>query len=362
MIKVLVVDDSALMRKYIREMLEEHGDPNEMEFMTARDGRDALVKVHDWQPDVVTLDINMPEMDGLSCLARIMKESPRPVVMVSSLTEKGAMATLEAMALGAVDYIAKPGGTVSLNVKEIGSELVAKVRAAAHSKVRRAGALSTRLRADREQKGWVPPSQREQKEDIAKRRLHNRKLVLVGSSTGGPRVVEEIFAKLPADFPVPILLAQHMPANFTIAFAKRLDGVCKLRVEQVSLLTPMERGTLYVARGDSDVVVRLRDNQLCALPVPLSQKYIWHPSVGRMVESAAEAVHPSELVAVQLTGMGDDGAREMTRIHEMGCATIAESEQSAVVYGMPKELVDRGGADRVLHADEIAGQLMQWLI
>jgi two-component system chemotaxis response regulator CheB len=354
--KILIIDDSALMRKYIKQIFED--DVGTYDIKMARDGQDGLDKVHAFQPDVVTLDINMPVMDGLTCLSRIMTESPRPVVMVSSLTEKGAMATLEAMAGGAVDYIAKPDGTVSLNVKEIGPELIAKVHAAAGARVRRKMGLSARLRAEKST-AWTPPSQRNV---TAPRKLRNQSLLLVGSSTGGPRTVEDIFSKIPKTFPVPILLAQHMPARFTEAFAKRLDGVCALSVQQISRPTPLEPGYLYIARGDADVLVRKRGITMTGLSVPASDRVIWHPSVSRMVESALNCIPATQLMAVQLTGMGNDGAPEMAIIKKQGGTTIAESEQSAVVYGMPKELVDLDGATEVLHADEIANQLIDWVM
>ncbi|MGN7610962.1 chemotaxis-specific protein-glutamate methyltransferase CheB [Magnetococcales bacterium HHB-1] len=356
MTSVLIIDDSALMRKYIRQILEEDGG---FSIKTARDGQDGLDKVLKFQPDVVTLDINMPVMDGLTCLSRIMAESPRPVVMVSSLTEKGAMATLEAMSLGAVDYIAKPGGTVSINIKEVGPEIIAKIKAAVQSRTRRSGGLTSRLRSQRTDTRWTAPSRRKQ---ATPRKLHNQSLLLVGASTGGPRTVEDIFSKLPRTFPVPITLAQHMPARFTEAFAKRLDGVCQLKVVQVGNLTPLHSGHLYIARGDADMVIRYRGGQLVAMPVPAADKYVWHPSVERMVESALACIRPQELVAVQLTGMGYDGAKSITQLKKQGGVTIAESEQSAIVYGMPKEVVDLNGASEILHADEIANKLKSWYL
>ncbi|MBF0285178.1 MAG: response regulator [Magnetococcales bacterium] len=261
MIKVLIIEDSALMRKYLREILEEGG---EFEVSSARDGLQGLEMVHQLQPDVVTMDINMPGMDGLTCLSRIMAESPRPVVMVSSLTEKGTMATLESLAMGAVDYIPKPGGTVSHNIKQVAEELCSKVRAASKSKVRTKGGTVAQMRA--RAAPATPAVKRRLSESGG--RLAGKKLMLVGSSTGGPRTVEEIFTKLPAHFPVPILLSQHMPATFTEAFARRLDGICPLKVQQAGHLTVLEPGNVYVAKGEADILVRSRNGQRVAVPTP----------------------------------------------------------------------------------------------
>ncbi len=347
-ITVLVVDDSALMRRYLRQMLEAEPD---MRVITARDGRDALRQIEAHDPDVVTLDINMPVMDGLTCLAHIMSSFPRPVVMVSSLTEKGAVATFEALELGAVDYIPKPGGTVSLNIKEIGPELVAKVRAAARAKVREARRPMDRKPAA----GRVArPARR------PAGRVEVPGLVLVGVSTGGPRTLEEILPRLPADFPWPVLVAQHMPASFTRVFARRLDGLCALRVAEVDRPVPVEPGRVYLGRGDADVVVGKRLGRLVALSLPEDPQYLWHPSVDRMVWSALEHLPAERMIGVQLTGMGHDGAEAMTELRRRGGRTVAESEDTAVVFGMPRELIERGGAEAVLPADRIAEQLVAW--
>ncbi len=347
-ITVLVVDDSALMRRYLRQILEAEPD---LRVVTARDGEDALRQIEAHDPDVVTLDINMPVMDGLTCLAHIMTEFPRPVVMVSSLTEKGAVATFEALELGAVDYIPKPGGTVSLNIKEIGPELVAKVRAAARAKVR---GKRTRPAVERR------PVRRTRPAAAAVGRAELPGVVLIGVSTGGPRTLEEILPRLPGDFPWPVLVAQHMPASFTRVFARRLDSMCSLRVVEVDRPTPLEPGMVLIGRGDADVVVGRRLGRVVALSVPEDPQYLWHPSVDRMVWAALEHFPAERLVGVQLTGMGYDGAEAMAEVRRRGGRTVAESEETAVVFGMPRELIERGGAEVVLPADRIAGQLVAW--
>lgn len=352
--KVLVIDDSALMRKHIRTILEDQG----FDVETARNGQEGLEKVKSYDPTVVSLDINMPVMDGITCLSHIMAEAPRPVVMVSSLTEKGALATFEALELGAVDYVAKPGGTVSLNIKDVSDELVAKIGQAARARVAGSGGLRTRLRLAREQAETQRPKRRERQAPKAGKAWPE--LIVVGVSTGGPGTVETIINELPADFPVPIVIAQHMPERFTEVFAKRLDKSAKVTVTEVTRPTELQPGTVYVARGDNDVKIIKRAGRRMVTSVPASAQHVWHPSVARLVESAAEQVDPKALVCVQLTGMGNDGAAEMTAVNKLGAQTIAESEATAVVYGMPKELVEMGGADQVLPNDRIAEQIMKW--
>ncbi len=347
-IKVLVVDDSALMRKHLRGILEEGGD---FIVTTARDGRDALVRVAEDDPDVITLDINMPVMDGLECLSHIMTDYPRPVIMVSSLTNEGAVATFEAMELGAVDYVLKPGGTVSLNIREVSKEICAKVRAAARSRRR----TSTSRRSTKP--AAVRPTTKKPATSLSSASVG---LVLIGVSTGGPSTLETILTELPADFPCPILVSQHMPARFTGVFAQRLNNLCALNVKEVTGPTPLQVGEILIARGESDVIVGKRVGKLMALNMPPDSS-LWHPSVDRMVHSALEHFDPKNLIGVELTGMGYDGAEAMAKLHAGGGRTIAESEDSAVVFGMPKELIERGGAEVILPADKIAAQLRSWL-
>jgi two-component system, chemotaxis family, protein-glutamate methylesterase/glutaminase len=350
MIKVLVVDDSALMRKHLVTLLESEGD---FQIRVARNGVEALSLLNSFDPDVITLDINMPEMDGITCLSRIMVERPKPVLMVSSLTEKGAEATLQAMSLGAVDYVHKPDGTISLSIERVQRELLVKVRAAATAKVRRTVGLRDRLIQDRS---------RAQRPD---RRLFGPApgqfgLVLMGVSTGGPGILEEILPALPADFPWAVLVAQHMPGSFTSVFAKRMDSICAMQVQEVSHQTPIEPGRIYVAKGDADLVVLGRNTAWLATPVPSSQQHLWHPSVERLVASATEAMPAERLIGVLLTGMGDDGAAAMADLKRKGGRTIAQDESTCIVFGMPSELIRRGGADLVLPSGRIARQLAAW--
>lgn len=347
MTRVLVVDDSALMRRYLSGILSDAGG---FEVSSARDGEDALDQLAREPADVVTLDINMPRVNGLDCLAQIMAEHPCPVVMVSSLTTEGALATLEALELGAVDYVAKPGGTVSLNIEAVAGELVSKVRAAATARVR-----GPRARAKTNGSPKAPSATARPRVASGRR----AKLVLIGASTGGPGILGDILGRLPATFSAPIVIAQHIPASFSESLANRLDSVCAVRVEEVSDPRELEPGLVLIARGGADVVIRRRGASFVARSVPSDASLNWHPSVERLMRSAMEICEPSTILAVQLTGMGDDGSAAITELHEAGGHTIAESEESAVVWGMPGEVVRLGGASEVLPADAVPGALLR---
>jgi two-component system chemotaxis response regulator CheB len=353
-IKLLVVDDSALVRKLLGQAFAGEVD-FEVEF--ARDGLEALGKLASFQPDVITLDVHMPQMDGLACLDRIMVERPCPVVMVSSLTEDGAEATLEALRLGAVDFVPKPTGAVSLHMDQLAPELVAKVRAAAGARLRSSLRLKERVR--HRIGGSAPPPKRRtfSASPMPVTVASGDGLVLVGVSTGGPPALEALLTPLPADFPWPILVAQHMPATFTGPLARRLDGLCKIGVTEVQRPTVLAPGCAYIGRGDADLIVSRRAGQLVAMSAPARPAYPWHPSTDRLVRSAMDELPPAQLIGVLMTGMGDDGAEAMALLHAQGGRTIAEAEETAVVWGMPGELVKAGGADWVLPLQRIAERL-----
>lgn len=352
-IKLLIVDDSALMRRQLASLFEAEGD---FEIRQARNGKEAVDENREFQPDVVSLDINMPEMDGITALSLMMADRPVPVVMVSSLTEKGALATFEALNLGAVDYIAKPGGTISLSIGEIKNDLVNKIRTAAGARIKKKGSsvrgLAQRLREEREKPVPHP---------IAMRRgVVGEGLVIIGVSTGGPRTLEDILPLLPVDFPWPVMVAQHMPASFTRPFADRLNDICALSVVEADRPMPLEAGTIYIGKGGADMVLVQRAGKLTVIAKPESRDFLWHPSVELMGRSALEHCDPSRVVGVMLTGMGYDGADAFAEIKKRGGRTIAESEASAVVFGMPAELIERGGASMVLPSEKIAAQINVW--
>jgi two-component system, chemotaxis family, protein-glutamate methylesterase/glutaminase len=352
MIRVLVIDDSALMRKLLGRVL---ADVTEFEVHFARNGMEGLEKLATVDPDVITLDIHMPGMDGLACLDRIMIEHPRPVLMVSSLTREGADEALEALRLGAVDFAPKPEGALSLHMDEFGPLFVAKVRAAAG--VRLKGSLRLRERVRHRIGASVSAGPRVGGRGQASERMTGDGIVVVGASTGGPPALEALLGALPSTFPWPIVIAQHMPANFTGALARRLDGVCAIGVSEVAHPTALQPGQAYIGRGDADVVISKIASDLVVSPAPAEAGRPWHPSTDRLMESAMAHVPPSLLIGVLMTGMGDDGAASMTRLRALGGRTIAEAEETAVVWGMPGQLVEAGGATWVLPLPNIARQL-----
>ncbi len=354
MIKLLVVDDSALMRRLLGGIF---GQETDFEVRIARNGLEALDQLQTYAPDVITLDIHMPQMDGLEVLDKIMLERPCPVVMVSSLTADGAEATLEALRLGAVDFIAKPDGAVSLGMPELAPLLVSKVRAAAGARLKPSLRLKERVRHRIGSGSRKAPETPLQPTSSPLAPAVGPGLVLVGSSTGGPPALEALLTPLPAEFPWPIVIAQHMPATFTGALARRLNDVCSISVEEVVGPTLLKPGVAYIARGDSDVIISRRALGLTAMAAPSRKDYPWHPSVDRLVRSAMEILPASQLIGVLMTGMGNDGALAMRDMRALGGRTIAESEESAVVWGMPGELVKADGADWIEPLSSIARRL-----
>jgi two-component system, chemotaxis family, protein-glutamate methylesterase/glutaminase len=352
MIKLLIVDDSALMRRLLTTVFQAEGD---FTILTAHNGREGVELNRSFRPDVVTLDINMPEMDGITALSLMMAERPVPVIMVSSLTEKGALATFEALNLGAVDFITKPGGTISLSLDEVSKMLVGKVRAAAGASIKRSTARRKPAPHLQEEQEKVQPHPVPHRSNPG-----SKGIVIIGVSTGGPRTLEEILPLLPMDFPWPVLVAQHMPSSFTRPFADRMNGICQLSVLEASHPMPVEPGTIYIGKGGADMVLSLRNGRLTVLARPESREFMWHPSVELLGRTALECCDPAHLIAVMLTGMGYDGANAFAEINRRGGRTIAESEDSAVVFGMPAELIKRNGASMVLSSDKIARQLTAW--
>lgn len=353
MIKVLVVDDSALMRKLLGQVFARESD---FAVQFAHNGVQALDMLQSVAPDVITLDVHMPQMGGLECLDRIMVERPCPVVMLSSLTAADADATLEAFRLGAVDFVAKPAGAASLYMDDLAPELLKKVRAAAGAKLPSSLRLKDRVRhriSARVLEPAAPKAAPEHRRPAAA----GDGLILVGSSTGGPPALEALLGSLPADFPWPVLIAQHMPATFTASLARRLDGLSPLTVLEVIRPTLLQPGCAYIAHGGADMIVSRRTGGLAAQSVPPDLDYPWHPSVDRLVRSALEHLPASQLLGVLMTGMGNDGAEAMASLHRQGGQTIAEAEETAIVWGMPGELVQAGGAEWIVPLPGIADRV-----
>lgn len=345
MIKVLVVDDSAFMRKAISTMLDK--DPGITVVGTANNGQEGLDKVRSLDPDVVTMDIEMPKMDGLTALRHIMMEAPRPVLMVSSLTTEGAEATLKAMELGAVDFIPKQLSKVSLDIIKIEKDLIDRVKTVAARKMRHVVARPTPVR-----KTTPPPRPR----PVAGRRP-KRDLVAIGVSTGGPPVVQKILSSLPEDFPAPIIIAQHMPAAFTGPFAERLNGVCSLNVKEAATGDVLKPGHVFVAPGGRHIVLNQKISRIEIVVTDQPADELYKPSANVMIDSVAQAVGGRGL-GVILTGMGADGCEGVRALKAKGGRALAQSDSTCVVYGMPKAIVDEKLADEIVDLDDMADAIM----
>ena len=339
-VRVLVVDDSALMRKLIPQMLD--ADQSIQVVGTAMDGTFCLKKIEELRPTVVTLDLQMPGMNGIDTLKEIMRRHPMPVIVVSSHSTEGASITLKALALGAFDFVAKPQDA-SGHMVETAKELIAKIKAAAVGKIVRPGILP----------GLAP---RPEKISTAKSSPPPSRTVAIGISTGGPQALEFLLPQLPADFPGSILVVQHMPENFTDMFARRLDELCALRVKEARSGDTLQAGRVLVCPGNRHMKVkRLAIGDVVVLND--DERVNGHrPSVDVLFNSAAEEFGP-QAIAVLMTGMGDDGAQGLGEVKKAGGMTIAQNEESCVVYGMPKAAVERGYARRVMALDVIAATL-----
>lgn len=354
MIKVVVVDDSAFMRKAISTMLGK--DPEIDVVATARDGEEGLELIRKHDPDVVTLDIEMPRMDGLTALRHIMMEMPRPVLMVSSLTTEGAEATLKAMELGAVDFIPKQLSKVSLDIVKIESNLIAKVKAVASRKNmlwRHRSAVARPAVSIPAPASPAPASASAPRTAAVPSGAVKRDVVAIGVSTGGPPAVQKILSALPADFPASIVIAQHMPQAFTGPFAKRLDGLCKISVKEAENGDRLKPGCAYIAPGGRHLVLKQAVSRVDLIVTPEPASALYKPSANVLITSAAEAVGKRTL-GVILTGMGSDGMEGIRALKQKGGRALAQSDATCVVYGMPKAVVDAGLSDDIVDIDDMA--------
>jgi len=329
-IKVLIVDDSAIVRKLLADSLK--GEPDIEVVGGAGDpfvARDMILRL---EPDVLTLDIEMPRMDGISFLRRLMTHRPMPVIIISSLTQSGSAATIEALRAGAIDVLAKPGGPAS--VGELAQRLKQRVRA-----IRGVPAASL-ARAVAPPVAVTPPAA--VKFDPGRRR-HG--VIAIGASTGGPQAIESVLTRMPAETP-PIVITQHMPAGFTKAFAERLDKVCAIRVVEAAGGELLEPGTAYVAPGEHHLVVQVRGIKLMTGLHDGPPVHHQRPAVDELFFSLSK-LRGVPIVAALLTGMGSDGADGMLALRQAGAETIAEDEHSCIVFGMPREAIARGAAMHV---------------
>ena len=358
MIKVVVVDDSAFMRKAISTMLSK--DPEIDVVATARDGEEGLEMIRKYNPDVVTMDIEMPRMDGLTALRHIMMEMPRPVLMVSSLTNEGAEATLKALDLGAVDFIPKQLSKVSLDIVKIEANLIAKVKIVASRKLMHSRARTTTMVRAPLATPSTPPCTgpgRAAAAPTVRCGSAKRDVVAIGVSTGGPPAVQKVLSALPADFPASIVIAQHMPQAFTGPFAKRLDGLCKISVKEAEPGDRLKPGCAYIAPGGRHLVLKQMISRVDLEITSEPASSLYKPSANVLIGSVATAVGRRAL-GVILTGMGNDGMEGIRELKLKGGRALAQSDATCVVYGMPKAIVDAGLSDEIVDIDDMAQAIM----
>ncbi|OUR82193.1 chemotaxis response regulator protein-glutamate methylesterase [Cycloclasticus sp. 46_120_T64] len=337
-IRLLIVDDSAIVRQVLSEIFSKTDDIEVIG--TAIDPLIARDKIKRLKPDVLTLDIEMPRMDGITFLANLMRLRPVPVVMVSTLTEKGAEATFKALELGAIDFVAKPKVNVKTELAKYAEDICAKVRAAAAARIRTASPLKSAETAV----------------TLATPRKNLRQIIAIGSSTGGTEAIKELLVGLPVDSP-PVVITQHIPKTFSTAFAQRLNGMCELTVLEANTGMQLKSGHVYLAPGDRHLLVVKKGAIFsCVLnDGPAVNRH--KPSVDVMFRSLIECA-PKDVHAVMLTGMGSDGAEGMLDLLKAGATTTAQDEASSVVWGMPGSAVKLSAVQSVLPLKKIAGHLI----
>ncbi|NLP45195.1 MAG: chemotaxis response regulator protein-glutamate methylesterase [Peptococcaceae bacterium] len=352
-IRVLVVDDSPFIRMSLTKILNSYPEIEVVD--TARDGKEGILKLQALKPDVVTMDVEMPVMNGLQALEEIMRWQPTPVIVLSAVTTEGAKLSMKALELGAAEVVAKPSGRRGDNLETLAEDLLLKIKSVA-------GIDPLRLKHRAAEPVKVSrPTQYTPTIPSTNRRLPQQRIevVAIGTSTGGPNALQNVLTKLPKNFPVPILVAQHMPVGFTASLANRLDGLCQINVKEVEDGEVLKAGTAYVGvagkqfsltRKGSLLAARVSDESLIAT--------FYRPSVDIMFMSLAEQVGAGVL-AVVMTGMGSDGLLGTKKLKAKGAFAIAESEQTCIVYGMPKSIVEAGLADRVETLPNIAKVIME---
>ncbi|WP_370541832.1 chemotaxis response regulator protein-glutamate methylesterase [Alicyclobacillus sp. SO9] len=347
-IRVLVVDDSAFMRMMITKMLE--SDPDIQVAGIARNGVDALRRIQQLSPDVVTMDVEMPELDGISALKRIMMESPKPVIMVSSLTSRGADATLEALNSGAFDFIAKPDNRYN-DIAGVAEELVAKVKLAAQTSLPIAGSRLIKFSRSN------LTGNRFHTADVPKQSHQVVQLVAIGTSTGGPKALDVVLRSFPKSMPCPVLIVQHMPPTFTKSLADRLNHECDMEVVEAQNNEVLQNGKAYIAPGNFHMTVVNASGEFRIVLDQAEKRNMHRPSVDILFESLALLKDVFRHLII-MTGMGSDGAKGMLAAKQSGAVTIAEAESTCVIYGMPKSAVNLGCVDKVIPLPQIGAEVL----
>lgn len=356
-IRILIVDDSAFMRKALSKMLET--DPEIEIIGTARNGEEGVEKVLALKPDLVTMDIEMPCMDGLTALRKIMEKEPTPVMMVSSISTEGAQATLEALDLGAVDFIPKQSSFVSLDIIKIREELIGKIKNIA----RRKSILMTRFRLNRGLRGTTGGkpfgSAVTSPRKILKRRQHPIGIIAIGSSTGGPPALQETISKLPRNLPVGVIVSQHIPAAFTKSLAERLNSMSLVTVREAEDGERLEPGLVLIAPGGQHLTVEKRGSQPHVKISTEPADTLYKPCVDVTMTSVAKSFG-STAMGVILTGMGNNGVVGIQDLKAGGGVVIAQNEETCVVYGMPRAVIEAKLVDHVAPLDAVTDEILSY--
>ncbi|MEX1031014.1 MAG: chemotaxis response regulator protein-glutamate methylesterase [Paenibacillaceae bacterium] len=352
--KVLVVDDSAFMRKIISDLIME--DPQFEVIGTAKNGREALEMTRELQPDVITMDVAMPIMNGLEAVQIIMNENPIPIIMLSSMTGVGTQETIQALELGAIDFVRKPSGSISLDLHIIKEHILDKLKIAVSAKVRPLQRINEQSVIPK--KIVKPSSSLSRDSDIQS--IPFRHVVAIGTSTGGPRALQTVLSGLPSNFPAPVLIVQHMPPNFTKSLAIRLDTYCSLHVVEAEDGMKVSAGTVYVAPGGLHMsMIRVKKDHFVITLNKEEPRSGHRPSVEVLFESLIPLKEFRRHIII-MTGMGSDGAKTMKMLKESGAnTTIAESEETCIVFGMPRAAIELGGVDYILKQQDISNKLVE---
>ncbi|WP_076576122.1 chemotaxis response regulator protein-glutamate methylesterase [Aeromonas sp. RU39B] len=363
-VKVLVVDDSSFFRRRVSEIINQ--DPSMTVIDTAQNGREAVDKVIALHPDVITMDVEMPVLDGISAVREIMAKCPTPILMFSSLTHEGAKATLDALEAGALDFLPKKFEDIARDKEEAVSLLQQRVKEISRkrfllgSRARAATPASEPVSSARPMTPRAPverPAAATAPAPVFKRSGKSYQLVAIGTSTGGPVALQTVLTQLPADFPHPILLIQHMPATFTAAFAARLDGLCKIGVKEAADGDVLRPGQAYLAPGGRQMLLEGRPGSARIRIIDGNDKVNYKPCVDITFASAAKA-YADKVLAIVLTGMGADGRDGARLLKEQGSTIWAQDEASCVVYGMPQAVAKAGIASESLPLDRVAQRIL----
>ena len=353
-IRVLVVEDSSLARKVITDILS--SDPDIEVIGTANNGKTAIYKNDSLNPDVITMDIEMPVMDGLESLRHIIEKNPKPVLMVSVLTKHGADETFRALEYGAVDFIPKPASNLTITLPQVADLLIEKVKAVYKAEIKIP--VKAKVQEAKKTEDHEKPYFEKRVVDVAGK--ESNRIVGIGTSTGGPSALAGIFRCFPKNFPSPVLVVQHMPEGFTKAFAERLDANSGLNVKEAEDGDKILPGHGYIAPGHSHIKIEVINGEK-VIKLDRGSKVSGHmPSIDVMFDSIAD-IYGKDSVCVIMTGMGQDGAKGILKIKKTGGSTIAQNEETSVVYGMNRVAVQMGAIDEIVSLDEIPESIVKML-